>query len=77
MLKWQMRGSVLSHTPGHCPDWLSFPADNKVFDVTEEGVAVNSGNSAHADFHTPFQTITAETSCTTAGTLCPPSSSPG
>lgn len=29
---------------------------------TEEGVAVNSGNSALADFHIPFQSITAETS---------------
>ena len=37
---------------------------------TEEGVAVNSGNSPYADFHTPFQTVAAETSCTTACTLC-------
>lgn len=39
---------------------------------TEEGVAVNSGSSPHTDFQTPFQSITAETSCTTACTLCPP-----
>lgn len=37
---------------------------------TEQGVPVNSGNSPYADFHTPFQTIAAEASCTTACILC-------